>query len=126
MRSAPHPAQPAGLAQFTDERRRGSGGLDLRFREKTRLKEMGLVDAFEDRPSGGRGREVLDGPAVYEFRIAPGLPERWTAWFDGLDIAHDEQGNTLLSGTIVDQAALHGVLTKIRDLNLILLSVVRK
>ncbi len=63
---------------------------------------------------------------MYEFKVAQSLSGQWAAWFDGLDLVHDEQGNTLLSGTIVDQAALHGVLTRIRDLNLILLSVMRK
>jgi hypothetical protein len=63
---------------------------------------------------------------VYEFKVARSLSDQWAAWFDGLELAHDNQGNTLLSGTLMDQAALHGVLTKIRDLNLILLSVKRK
>jgi hypothetical protein len=68
----------------------------------------------------------MDVPAVYEFIVAQSLPDQWAAWFDGLELARDDQGNTLLSGTIIDQAALHGVLTKIRDLYLILLSVRRK
>ena len=68
----------------------------------------------------------MDGPAVYEFKVAQSLSDQRAAWFDGLEFAHDDQGNTLLTGPIVDQAALYGVLTKIRDLNLILLSVVRK
>ncbi len=63
---------------------------------------------------------------MYEFKVAQSLSGQWAAWFDGLNLVYDEQGNTLLSGTIVDQAALHGVLTRIQDLNLILLSVMRK
>lgn len=68
----------------------------------------------------------MDRPAVYEFIIAQTISDHWVSWFDGLDLAHDDQGNTLLRGTIVDQAALHGVLARIRDLNLILLSLRRK
>ena len=71
-------------------------------------------------------RQAMDGPAVYEFKVAQSLSEQRAAWFHGLELARDDQGNTLLSGTIVDQAALHGVLAKIRDLNLILISVMRK
>ncbi len=72
------------------------------------------------------GKQSLDEPAVYEFRVVQSLSDQWSAWFDGLELDHDEQGNTLLRGTLVDQAALHGVLTKIRDLNLVLLSVMRR
>ena len=85
-----------------------------------------MYKAFQKRPGSKPGTEVLDEPAVYEFMVAQSLSGQWAAWFDGLNLAHDKQGNTLLSGTIVDQAALHGVLTKIRNLNLILLSVIRK
>lgn len=63
---------------------------------------------------------------MYEFKVAQSLSDQLAAWFDGLELARDDQGDTLLRGTIVDQAALHGVLNKIRDLNLTLLSVVRK
>lgn len=90
------------------------------------MKEINSSHAFQKRPAGGPGRQAVDGPAIYEFKLAQSLSDQRAAWFDGLDLAHDDQGNTLLSGTIVDQAALHGVLTKIRDLNLILLSVMRK
>jgi hypothetical protein len=68
----------------------------------------------------------MDGPAVYEFKVVQSISGHWAAWFDGLDLARDDQGNTLISGTITDQAALHGVLNKLRDLNLTLLSVIRK
>ncbi len=90
------------------------------------MAEINLYDAFQKRPGNKPGKQALDEPAVYEFKVAQSLSGQWAAWFDGLDLVHDEQGNTFLSGTIVDQAALHGVLTKIRDLNLILLSVRRK
>ena len=60
---------------------------------------------------------------VYEIRLQGQLEARWQAWFDGLSISLDEHGNTLLSGPLADQAALHGLLKKVRDLGLPLLSV---
>jgi hypothetical protein len=90
------------------------------------LKEINSFHAFQKRPGGGPDRQTLDEPAVYEFKVAQYVSDQWADWFDGLEVARDDQGNTLLSGIIVDQAALHGVLTKVRDLNLILLSVMRK
>jgi hypothetical protein len=60
---------------------------------------------------------------VYEIRIQGHLEARWGHWFGGLTIALEETGNTLLSGPLADQAALHGILKKVRDLGLTLLSV---
>lgn len=90
------------------------------------MKTINSSHTFQKQPGSQPGKQTLDEPVVYEFRVAQDVSDRWAAWFDGLDLAHDEQGNTLLSGIIMDQAALHGVLTKIRDLNLTLLSVMRK
>lgn len=90
------------------------------------MKEINLSHAFQKEPGSRPGKQALDEPAVYEFKVAQYVSDQWAAWFDGLELARDDQGNTLLSGTIIDQAALHGVLIKIRDLNLILLSVMRK
>ena len=59
----------------------------------------------------------------YEIRLRGQLEARWEVWFDGLAITQDQDGNTLLSGPLADQAALHGVLKKVRDLGLPLLSV---
>lgn len=61
----------------------------------------------------------------YSIRIAGHLAPRWAKWLDGLDLRHETDGTTLLSGSLPDQSALFGVLTKIRDLNLVLLSVER-
>ena len=61
----------------------------------------------------------------YEIRLAGHLDGRWAAWFDGLTVAHDGDGTTVLSGPIADQAALHGVLARVRDLGLPLVSVRR-
>lgn len=59
----------------------------------------------------------------YQIEVKGHLDSRWTDWFDGLTIAHLANGNTLVVGSIRDQAALHGVLTKIRDLGLPLIAV---
>jgi hypothetical protein len=64
-------------------------------------------------------------PARYEIRIKGHLDERWAEWFDGLTITRDANGETVLTGSVVDQAALHGLLRKVRDLGLPLLSVIR-
>ena len=60
---------------------------------------------------------------VYRIRIKGHLGREWTAWFEGLTITLEDNGDTLLTGPIVDQAALHGLLKKVRDLGLPLVSV---
>ena len=63
-------------------------------------------------------------PALrYEIRVRGALDSRWSAWFEGLQVTSDESGQTLIAGPVADQAALHGLLAKIRDLGLPLLSV---
>ena len=62
-------------------------------------------------------------PMVYQIRIKGHLGRHWADWFDGLTIALEETGDTLLTGLVVDQAALHGLLKKVRDLGMPLLSV---
>jgi hypothetical protein len=62
-------------------------------------------------------------PMVYEIRIKGYLDLQWTDWFGGLVITRDGDGNTLLTGTVVDQSALYGLIKKIRDLGVPLLSV---
>lgn len=61
--------------------------------------------------------------AAYEIRVKGHLDGRWSEWFDGLQITNLENGEAMLSGDIVDQAALHGVLNKVRDLGLPLVAV---
>ena len=63
--------------------------------------------------------------AFYEIRVKGHIGDSWSSWFEGLTIRHEESGETLLSGPLVDEAALHGVLMKIRDLGLPLLEVKR-
>ncbi len=60
---------------------------------------------------------------VYQIRIKGHLDPRWTDWFGGLTITLEEDGVTLLTGPVVDQAALHGLLRKVRDLGMLLISV---
>ena len=60
---------------------------------------------------------------VYQIKIRGQLVPKWMDWFEGLTITLEEDGNTLLTGTVIDQAALHGWLKKIRDLGIPLLSV---
>ncbi len=60
---------------------------------------------------------------AYEIRVKGHLDRHWSEWFDGLEITNLQNGDTMLSGEIVDQAALHGVLAKVRDLNLALIAV---
>jgi hypothetical protein len=62
---------------------------------------------------------------LYEIRVKGHLDDRWAEWFDGLSFTHDGDGTTILCGPVVDQAALHGVLRKVRDLALPLVSVIR-
>ena len=62
-------------------------------------------------------------PGLYEIRLKGHLDDRWSDWFGGLTITLVEDGNTLLTGRVIDQAALHGLLKKVRDLGMPLLSV---
>jgi len=63
-------------------------------------------------------------PRRYEIRLKGHLDQRWAARFDGLSLTHESDGTTILRGSLVDQAALHGVIQTIRDLGLPLVSVI--
>ena len=63
--------------------------------------------------------------AGYEIRLKGHLDGRWAAWFEGLTLSHADDGTTVLRGRVADQAALHGVLGKLRDLGLPLVAVCR-
>jgi hypothetical protein len=63
--------------------------------------------------------------ALYEIRVQEQLDNHWSAWFDGLALTQGEDNTTLLRGPVIDQAALHGLLEKTRDLGLTLVSVRR-
>jgi hypothetical protein len=78
---------------------------------------------------GCSDREEVSGTqssAHYEIRVAGVLEARWSAWFDGLELTSDDQrGETVMAGPVADQAALHGLLAKVRDLGLTLIAVHR-
>jgi hypothetical protein len=62
-------------------------------------------------------------PDQYEIRLRGHLDTRWAAWFNGLNLTNESDGTTIIHGPVVDQAALHGLLQKVRDLGLPLVSV---
>ena len=62
-------------------------------------------------------------PTYYQIKIKGHLDQHWSDWFDGLTISHEAEGQTMLSGPVVDQAALFGLLAKVHNLNLTLISV---
>jgi len=64
-----------------------------------------------------------NGAGWYEIRIKGHLDSRWAAWFDGLSLTNERDGTTVISGPVFDQAALHGLLQKVRDVGLPLVSV---
>jgi hypothetical protein len=66
-----------------------------------------------------------DEPRTYEIRIKGHLDDKWADWFEGLTLTRADSGETLLCGSVVDQAALHGVLRKVCDLGLPLVSVIQ-
>jgi hypothetical protein len=72
----------------------------------------------EGRPTNDR-REARH----YEIRVQGHLDSRWAGWFDGLSLIHDSDGTSVIRGTVADQAALHGLLQKVRDIGLHLVSV---
>jgi hypothetical protein len=63
------------------------------------------------------------GPGLYEIRLQGHLDGRWTAWFEGLSVSNENDGTTVIRGRVVDQSALHGLLQKVRDIGLPLVSV---
>jgi hypothetical protein len=69
--------------------------------------------------------EVREESVRYEIRVEGILDQRWSSWFDGLQLMNQPDGLTVLTGPVADQAALHGLLAKVRDLGLPLISVRR-
>jgi hypothetical protein len=69
------------------------------------------------------GDRPAEPAAHYEIRVDGALDSRWSAWFEGLEVTSDEAGQTTIAGPVADQAALHGLLAKVRDLGLKLISV---
>ena len=90
-----------------------------------------MITPATDRNAGGKeqmsGRSDADrhGAGGYEIRLKGHLDGRWAAWFDGLSLTHQSDGTTVIRGPVADQAALHGLLQKVRDVGLPLVSVLR-
>jgi hypothetical protein len=72
-----------------------------------------------------RKNRSFDHPTRYEIRLNGHLDPRWAAWFDGLDLSVETDGTTLLRGDVADEAALHGLLQRVRDIGLPLIAVTR-
>ncbi|NLC14542.1 MAG: hypothetical protein GX768_10940 [Chloroflexi bacterium] len=70
-------------------------------------------------------RELYESPSFYRIQVKGSLNESWSDWFDGFTVSQ-EDGKTLLVGQVIDQAALLGILAKINDLGLVILSVKRR
>jgi hypothetical protein len=73
---------------------------------------------MNDRSTGER-----HNPGQYEIRLKGHLDSRWAAWFDGLSLSHQSDGTTTIRGFVADQAALHGLLQRVRDIGVPLISV---
>ena len=67
--------------------------------------------------------EPVSDPGWYRIRIQGRLDQRWSTWFDGMSLSHGEDGTTVMRGRVGDQAALHGLIERVRDLGLTLLEV---
>jgi hypothetical protein len=70
-------------------------------------------------------KSTVDEAGRYEIRLKGHLDSRWAEWFDGLGLTNDKDGTTVIHGFVLDQAALHGLLRKVRDVGLPLISVTR-
>ena len=79
----------------------------------------------EDMTHDPKTRTDTDQPVIYEIRIKSHLGSQWQDWFDGLTIKLVENGESLLTGPVIDQAALHGLIKRVRDLGVPLISVNR-
>src|SRR5215469_371781 len=76
-----------------------------------------------DMLSSGERYSEGGGMTVYQIRLKEQLDQHWSSWLGGLRVIHEANGETVLTGEVVDQAALHGLLSKVRDLHLTLISV---
>jgi len=91
----------------------------LLYLEQQPRKVQGVMsNSFNPKPAPGQ-------PMVYQIRIKGHLNPQWTDWFEGLAITLEDDGDTLLTGPVADQAALHGLLRKVRDLGMPLISAIR-
>ena len=87
--------------------------------------KKGMSSSLWNRRMSNKRNPIIDPiqTIVYQIRLKGHLSHQWTEWFEGLTIVLEEEGNTLLTGSLIDQVALHGILKKVRDLGMPLLSV---
>jgi hypothetical protein len=83
------------------------------------------IDESEKQAMSTSSPDRTGGPPRYEIRLQGHLHPRWGAWFDGLSLTNESDGSTALRGPVLDQSDLHGVLRKVRDTGLPLISVTR-
>ena len=97
----------------------------LRSRDVEHVAQPSMTSHITDTGMSNNRNAPADGglPLVYQIRITGHLGREWADWFEGLAITLEDNGDTLLTGPLVDQAALHGVLKKVRDLGMPLVSV---
>ncbi len=86
------------------------------------LQPMQADDSTKDATREALAADQAGAPQ-YEIRVKGHLDSRWSAWFDGLSLSNDIDGTTVIHGPVVDQAALHGLLQKLRDVGMPLVSV---
>ena len=77
-----------------------------------------MVMSNELEPKPTLSQPETGAPVVYQIRLKGHLAHQWTDWFEGLTITLEDDGDTLLTGPVIDQAALHGLLKKVRDLGM--------
>lgn len=81
------------------------------------------TDDCTNQPSSDASAVARTGTPQYEIRVNGHLGSRWAAWFDGLDLTPEDDGTTVIRGAVVDQAALHGLIQKLRDIGIPLVSL---
>ena len=86
---------------------------------------LSCIDESEKQAMSASSPDPAGGPPRYEIRLQGHLPARWSAWFDGLSLTNESDGSTSLRGPVLDQSDLHGVLRKVRDTGLPLISVIQ-
>ena len=81
------------------------------------------TDTGKDHETAGEPKR--DSPTSYQIRLQGHLGRHWAVWFEGMTITLEENGDTLLTGEVFDQAALYGLLSRVRDVGIPLISVIR-